>query len=207
MKEARDSVVPGEPGAVGSRSAPTKASGENTRTSEASTAAIHFWRYNILLSGMALSFLAWLLLRQSTGDNAARFSFLPALNAGFNSLSALLLVYGVLAIRKGREVRHRYSMVGALASSACFLVGYMIYHYFCGDTPYAGADAWRVSYFVLLGSHIILSIVALPLVLATAFFALSGRRKQHRRLARYTLPIWLYVSVSGVGVYLVLHVV
>lgn len=165
-----------------------------------------FWRYNLLLCATALSFLAWLILRKSSGADASAFAFLPSLNAGFNSLAASLLVYGYWCIRRGLEVRHRYSMIAAFAASVCFLIGYVVYHYFHGDTKYAGPEAWRMSYYLLLASHVLLSIIVLPMILASIFFALTGQRQRHRRMARFTFPVWLYVSVTGVLIYLVLHV-
>lgn len=130
---------------------------------------------------------------------------LPAINATLNSISALFLVIGWMLIKNGRREQHRLAMLTAFAASTLFLVGYLVYHYHVGSRPYEGQGAIRVVYFVILISHIILAALTLPLALITLSQALRERWPSHRRIARWTLPIWLYTSVTGVIVYLMLY--
>jgi putative membrane protein len=132
--------------------------------------------------------------------------WLPFVNAAFNSVCAVCLVAGFVAIRRGRRDVHRRWMLSALSASAVFLVSYVTYHAFHGDSRFLGQGAIRPVYFFILISHIGLSVLALPLVLSTLYLSLSGRFAQHRRLARWTLPIWLYVSVTGVLVFALLQI-
>ena len=160
-----------------------------------------------VISVGALSFLAWLLLfRETTSTELDRtqWSFVPALNAGLNATSALLLVMGWRAIRLGQRERHRWMMIGAFACSTLFLVGYVAYHYMHGDTPYRGPA--RPAYLAMLASHVVLSMPVVPLSLAAFYFAWRERYETHRRITRWLAPIWLYVSITGVLVYLFLHV-
>lgn len=130
---------------------------------------------------------------------------LPALNAALNTTSALLLLVGLRQIRRGREKAHRACMIGALAASALFLVGYLYYHAHAGRTVFADPAWFRPIYLVILLTHTLLAMVILPLVLTTVFLALRNRRAAHKRLARWTWPGWLYVSVTGVLIYLLLY--
>ncbi len=123
------------------------------------------------------------------------------INAIINSAVSLLLIAGLLTARAGRWTAHRGVMLSAMALSLLFLVSYILHHLFAGDTPYGGQGAVRVLYFMILASHILLAAGSLPYILFTAHRALSGRYAEHRKLARRTWPIWLYVSVSGVVVY------
>jgi putative membrane protein len=132
--------------------------------------------------------------------------WLPFVNATFNSVSAVAIGLGVLAIRRGRRDVHQRWMLTALASSAVFLVSYVTYHALHGDSRFLGQGVVRPIYFAILVSHILLSVVALPLVLSTFYLSLSGRFAAHRRLARWTFPIWLYVSVTGVVVFAMLQI-
>lgn len=132
--------------------------------------------------------------------------WLPFVNAAFNSLSAVAIAMGVVAIRDGRRDVHQRWMLTALASSAVFLVSYVTYHALHGDSRFLGQGVVRPIYFAILISHILLSIVALPMVLSTFYLSLSGRFAAHRRLARWTFPIWLYVSVTGVVVFAMLQI-
>lgn len=131
---------------------------------------------------------------------------LPTLNAVLNSLSALLLCTGYLAIRRGRRDLHIRCMLGALTASVLFLVSYLTYHYVHGTTRYARTDWTRALYLAILGTHTVLAAVNVPLVIMTVARAARKRFDAHRRIARWTLPIWLYVSVTGVVVYLMLYV-
>lgn len=140
------------------------------------------------------------------GPEPAWVAWLPFVNAAFNTLSAICIVAGVVAIKNGRQQTHRRWMFGALASSAAFLVSYVTYHALHGDSRFLGQGIVRPIYFFILVSHILLSIVALPLVLSTFYLSLSGRFDIHRRVATWTFPIWLYVSITGVVVFAMLRI-
>jgi putative membrane protein len=129
---------------------------------------------------------------------------LPALNAALNATSAVFLVLAY-RLRRRDSAAHARRMLGALCASALFLASYIVYHSFHGDTPFPGHGIVRPIYFSVLVSHIALSALALPLVFTTFFFALSGRIRQHRTIARFTFPVWLYVSVTGVLVFLMMR--
>jgi putative membrane protein len=130
---------------------------------------------------------------------------LPSLNAALNLLSAVLLLTGWLLIRGGRRGAHRRAMLSASAASLLFLASYLVYHAQVGSVRFTGRGALRTTYFVLLISHTVLAVVIVPLALMTLARGLHGRFAAHRRLARYTLPLWLWVSVSGVAVYWMLY--
>ena len=164
-----------------------------------------FWVFNAVVSTAAIGFLGWLLLVREGGGVNADLSFMPGVNAALNATSAALLVLGLAAIRSGRREVHKRLMVSAFAASAVFLVGYVLYHYAHGDTQYQGQGAIRVVYFTVLISHVLLSIVMLPMILTTFYLAARERFTTHKKLARWTLPIWLYVSVTGVVIYLMLR--
>jgi len=130
----------------------------------------------------------------------------PALNASLNATSALLMSVGYVSIKTKRVAAHRACMAAALAVSAIFLVCYVIYHISKGEpTRFGGIGAIRPVYFTMLISHILLAIAIVPLVLRTVFLALKGRFEQHRAWARWTFPLWYYVSVTGVLVYFFLY--
>jgi uncharacterized membrane protein YozB (DUF420 family) len=130
---------------------------------------------------------------------------LPGLNALLNTTSALLLAAGYGLARAGRREAHRRVMLAALATSALFLTSYLVYHAQVGSVRYTGRGALRVVYFTVLLSHTFLAAAIVPLVAVTLARALRGRIDDHRRVARYTLPLWAYVSVTGVAVYLMLY--
>ena len=132
-------------------------------------------------------------------------SSLPALNAALNSASALLLAAGYLFIRSGNVAAHRRCMLAALATSTLFLTSYLFYHYHVGSVPFTGQGWTRRLYFTILISHTSLAAAIVPLVLITLYRALRNRFDQHRRIARWTLPLWFYVSVTGVIVYGMLY--
>ena len=155
-------------------------------------------------------FLIWLIYFKApaAGEHAEGIvSYLPAVNATFNALSAMCLVLGYVFIRNKNIRVHRYFMFSALTFSGLFLVSYLIYHHFHGDTPFEGTGVIRPVYFFILITHIVLSIGVLPMVLITVFRALTNQVDHHRRIARITFPIWLYVSVTGILVFLILNVV
>jgi uncharacterized membrane protein YozB (DUF420 family) len=130
---------------------------------------------------------------------------LPTLNALLNAAAALLLLAGWWLIRRKRREAHRRAMLAAVATSALFLASYLVYHYEVGSVRFQGQGAVRAVYFAVLVSHTVLAIAIVPLVLLTLARALRGRFDAHRALARYTLPAWIWVSVSGVVVYWMLY--
>jgi putative membrane protein len=158
------------------------------------------------VSAAASLFLAWLVYyHQPTDVSGTHLAFLPALNATLNGLCTLFLLIGFSYIRKLNIVAHRNSMFGAFIVSSLFLVSYIVNHALHGDMHFLGqGHALRVGYFALLISHIGLSVVALPLILITFFLSLTGRFPAHRAVAKWTYPLWLYVSVTGVIVYAML---
>jgi putative membrane protein len=134
-------------------------------------------------------------------------STLPTLNAFLNSASAALLATGYVYIRRGNRIAHRNCMIAAFVTSTVFLASYLIYHFSktLGPTKFQGEGLVRPLYFVILITHTILAIVIVPMVFITLSRALRERFDPHRRIARWTLPIWMYVSVTGVVVYLMLY--
>ena len=132
-------------------------------------------------------------------------SDLPTVNATLNTISAVLLTVGFLMIRRRKIVAHRNCMIAAFVVSGLFLTSYLIYHYHAGSTPFEGTGWIRSVYFAVLIPHIILAATILPLALITLYLALRKRFIKHRRIARWTLPIWLYVSVTGIIVYWMLY--
>jgi putative membrane protein len=130
---------------------------------------------------------------------------LPTLNALLNACSAVLVFLGWRAIRGGRRALHRKLMLGACASSVLFLAGYLTRIALTGTHRFPGTGALRALYLAVLVSHTLLAAVTLPLVLRTLFLSLAERFSEHRRIARFTLPVWMYVSVTGVLVYVLLY--
>ncbi len=130
---------------------------------------------------------------------------LPSLNAGLNATSAMLLLAGWLLIRAGRREAHRWAMVAALTCSTLFLASYLYYHYQVGSVRFTGTGPIRTVYFGILLTHTVLAVTIVPLVGMTLTRALRERFDAHRRIARITLPIWAYVSVTGVIVYWMLY--
>ena len=130
---------------------------------------------------------------------------LPALNATLNGISGILLVTGYVFIRRKQWRAHRACMISAVVMSALFLTSYVIYHAQVGSVPFKGTGWIRTVYFAVLIPHVILAAAMVPPVLITVSRGLSGRYDKHRRIARWTLPVWLFVSVTGVIVYLMLY--
>jgi putative membrane protein len=160
----------------------------------------------LIVSAAATVFLFWLIYVHPAADAASvRLAFLPALNALLNGLSATALLLGFTFIRAHRISAHRAAMITAFGFSTLFLVSYILHHALHGDVRYPVHAALRMVYLPLLASHILLAIVALPLILVTFFFSLAGRIPQHRKVARWTFPLWLYVSVTGVVTYVMLR--
>lgn len=132
-------------------------------------------------------------------------SDLPTVNATLNTISAILLTIGYVLIRQRRVEAHKRYMLAAFTVSVLFLISYVIYHVNAGSTPFSRQGWIRPVYFTILISHIILAFVIVPLALRTLYLAWRERFEQHRRIAKITLPLWLYVSVTGVLIYLMLY--
>lgn len=160
----------------------------------------------IVLSLAATAFLFWLIYVHTAPQAFAdRLLFLPSIDALMNGLAAICLIVGFFFIRRRNIRAHRRSMITAFVFSCVFLAVYTANHALHGDVLYQGHGAIRTVYFSILISHIVLCTVALPMVLITFFFSLTGRFPQHKKIARFTLPIWLYVSITGVVVFAMLH--
>jgi putative membrane protein len=163
-----------------------------------------FYVFNAVLSIAALAFLSYILLVRR-GAGGADLRFLPPVNASLNALAASLLCAGYVAIRRRAQRAHKYLMVSAFAASALFLVCYLAYHFVHGDTKYQGTGPIRAVYFAILITHILLSMSVMPLALTTFYFAYKASFVKHRKIAKVTLPIWLYVSVTGVIIFFMLR--
>jgi len=130
---------------------------------------------------------------------------LPALNACLNSISTILLGAGYYFIRRREIARHKMSMIAAFVCSILFLTSYLIYHYHVGSIPFTGQGWIRPVYFTILITHIILAAAIVPLALITLYRAWRGQFDRHKRIARWTWPLWMYVSVTGVVIYVMLY--
>ena len=135
----------------------------------------------------------------------AQYAMFPAINASLNGASAILLVTGRWFIAHKNMAAHRASMIAAVCTSSLFLACYLYYHYHVGSVHFPGTGFWRSVYFTILISHTLLAVTVVPLVLITLSRALKNRFPQHRAIARWNFPIWLYVSVTGVIVYVMLY--
>jgi len=184
----------------------------------------------LLVSTLAIGFLMWLLYikRPLPQDAQAWTKQLPLINASMNALSAICLIFGLRAIFKSKKIikslgqnlqldgeeknilkyrqLHQMMMISSFAFSAIFLIGYILYHAFHGETKFQGIGLIRPIYFFILITHVLLSFPTLPLVLLTFLLAFKKKWCAHKRFAKVTAPLWLYVSVTGVIVYLMLHV-
>jgi len=138
------------------------------------------------------------------GFNVEPLSFLPPIYATTNGITAIVFIWAVLAIKKGNQKLHERLMTFAIALSVAFLVMYVAYHMTSDSTKYGGDGALRYVYFFILVTHILLSIAIIPLVLITYVRALAKRFDRHRKIAKITFPLWLYVAVTGVVVYLMI---
>ena len=132
-------------------------------------------------------------------------SDLPALNATLNAVAGGFLIAGYICIRSGRRGAHRACMIAAFLASSLFLVSYVVYHANAGSRPFPGTGIARPVYFAILITHVVLAAVILPMAILTLARALRGRFDRHRHIARWTLPLWLYVSVTGVVIYWMLY--
>jgi putative membrane protein len=173
------------------------ASPMNDRLLGAGVAAVSF---------SVFGFLVWLVyLHPPASSGSGASSVLPFANAVFNLLCTVCLIGGYRAIRTGRRQLHIALMLSAVVCSALFLAGYVAHHFASGDTPFRGQGFVRPVYFAILISHVLVTAVALPMILFTLAHAAAGRFADHRRIARRTLPLWLYVSATGVLVFVFLR--
>lgn len=158
-----------------------------------------------LASAILLGFIFWLTyFHEHAAVPPGWASSLAHLNAFCNFSSACCLVTGYLHIRAGRQAAHKRMMLTAVAFTTGFLLSYTLQHHFVGDTKFGGQGAVKSLYLLILATHILLSMLITPLVMTLLFFALTGRLDRHKKLARWTFPAWLYVSITGVLVYLLL---
>ncbi|WP_116542717.1 DUF420 domain-containing protein [Pontibacter virosus] len=148
--------------------------------------------------------VAMLFFMPKEGSSTADVSFLPTLHAILNSITAFALVIGYYNIRKGNIKVHRAAMATAFGLSAIFLVSYVTYHFLGERTIYGGDGYLKLFYYFILLTHIVLAVVIVPLVLLSMYFALSNQFARHRRISKWTFPIWLYVAVTGVLVYIMI---
>jgi len=133
------------------------------------------------------------------------YTVLPTVNATLNAISGTFLLVGYVLIRRRQINAHRNAMLGAFTSSTLFLISYLIYHAHAGSRPFTGQGAIRYVYFAILVSHVILAAAILPMAISTLSRGLRGRYVEHKRIAKWTFPTWMYVSVTGVIVYLMLY--
>ncbi|MEE2753770.1 MAG: DUF420 domain-containing protein [Candidatus Latescibacterota bacterium] len=133
------------------------------------------------------------------------FTDLPALNATLNTICAVLLSVGYFQIRKGNRDTHKWLMLCALGTAVLFLASYLIYHYNVGSVPYPHHDWTRPVYFTILIPHVILAALNIPFIIIIVLRAYRGQFEQHRRLARWVWPVWMFVSITGIVVYIMLY--
>jgi putative membrane protein len=157
------------------------------------------------LSVAVVAFLVWLIyFKPAAGETSSFVHALPAVNAAFNATSAVLLVAAYIAVRRRNYNRHMTLIFAALVSSTLFFISYVTYHHFHGDTKFTATGPIRPVYFSVLISHIVLSAIVVPMILTSLYLSLSGKFATHRRVARLTFPVWLYVSVTGVLIFALL---
>lgn len=154
----------------------------------------------------AIVFLAVVVLNrvQAPAPDGFDVHVFARINAVINSMVSALLIAGLFTARAGRWTTHRSVMLAAMALSVLFLVSYILHHLFAGDTHFGGTGTIKLLYYIILATHILLAAGSLPFILFTVYRALKGRYPEHRRMARLTWPVWLYVSISGVVVYLLI---
>lgn len=148
--------------------------------------------------------VALLFYMPKAGESAVDVSWLPGFYAGINSLTAIVLVAGYISIKRGNIKAHRAAMLTAFGLSCIFLVSYVTYHFLGERTTYGGEGVLKYIYYFILITHIVLSVAIVPLVLLSVYFGISNQLVRHRRISRWTFPIWLYVAVTGVLVYLLI---
>ena len=162
-------------------------------------------KYNILIWILSISIpLVVAVLFSVRIPGVERLGFLPPIYATINGLTAVILILAVYQIRKGNRKTHERLMKTAITCSVLFLIMYMAYHMTSDSTKYGGEGMWKYIYYFILLTHILLSVIVIPFVLITYVRAISGQFYKHRKIARFTYPLWLYVAVSGVIVYLMI---
>lgn len=160
-----------------------------------------------LVSFAVLAFLFWLIYFKPSAASEGIYSWvdlLPALNAFLNTLTSIFLITGYTFIKQNKITWHKRAMYSATVTSAFFLLSYVAYHHYHGDTKFVGIGMIRPVYFGILISHILLSVVQVPLILTTLYLAMTKKFIKHKKIARITFPIWLYVSVTGVLIFILL---
>lgn len=146
-----------------------------------------------------------LMMRRVKIETQVDFSFLPPFHATLNAITALILIYAFIQIRRRNIEKHRKAMYVAIATSALFLLSYVVYHFTTDETPYCMEGGIRIVYFLLLITHIVLAAVIFPFILFTFIRAYTGQYVRHRKMARWVYPVWLYVAITGPVVYLMLE--
>lgn len=160
----------------------------------------------MIASGVVLIFLFWLLYFREGAEVVPAWVYqLPAVNAFFNSVATAFLVMAFVQIKKRNFEAHMKYNLAAFVASALFLISYVLYHNFIGHTSFPGEGWIRPVYFTILISHIILSVAVVPLILSSFFFAFAGKFSTHRKISKFTFPIWMYVSVTGVVIFFILN--
>lgn len=155
-----------------------------------------------LISTVVIGFLFWLIyINEGRTSDLVLISYLPALNATLNSITAILLGLGYWFIKNKNKEAHIVSMLCATTTSALFLISYIIYHHFHGDTKFLGTGLVRGIYFFILITHIVLSTVMVPMIFTTLWHAFRRNYSSHKKIAKITFPIWIYVSITGVAIF------
>ena len=167
---------------------------------------IFYW-INGLVTFMAMSFLFYIIYFKSATKASVDLSWLPGLNATLNGLSASFVIGGIMAIKRREFNTHKIMMLCAFMTSTLFLLSYIYYHHYHGDTLFTSTGWIRPIYFFILISHILLSMIVFPMITATLFFAFTKKFATHKNLARWTYPLWLYVSITGIAIYFLLKFV
>ncbi len=164
---------------------------------------VQAWSIVMIISILAIGFLFWLIYIKESPQNHPQYAkLLPLINAIFNCCSTVCLVFGITAIKKQLKKRHMTFMISAFAFSTAFLITYIIYHSMFGDLTFTGQGWTRPFYFSILITHILLTIVGLPLILITFLFAILKKWPNHKAIAKKTFPIWLIISITGVLIYI-----
>jgi putative membrane protein len=160
----------------------------------------------LTLSILIFAFLIWWIYAKETGvtHNREMVEVLPYLNSFLNALTSVFLILGHKAIKTGNRELHKKLMLGAGSLSATFLMSYLLYHHYHGDTQFVATGLIRITYFLILISHVILSMIQVPLILFTFYLAFKSKWELHKKMAKITFPIWLYVSVTGVVIFIFL---
>ena len=159
----------------------------------------------LAVSAGVVGFLFWLIyFKPAAGESSRLVAALPAVNATLNGLSTVFLILAYVAVRQRRYNRHVTFIFAAIASSTLFFISYVVYHHFHGDTKFLTQGLIRPIYYFVLISHIVLSVLVVPLILTSLYLALAGKLATHKRVSRWTMPVWLYVSVTGVLIFVML---